>query len=109
MISAKSLFGTTITLLAAMEGYGFNGMSVAFIAGCAPIGCIPASIMFAALIYGGMSVQQALGVPSDIINITIGTIVFFTALPGIAPYFADKIKQRREAKELANGTKAGEA
>ncbi|MBR3313677.1 MAG: ABC transporter permease [Atopobiaceae bacterium] len=109
---ALAITGTsphTITLLAAMEGYGFNGMSVAFIAGCAPIGCIPASIMFAALIYGGMSVQQALGVPSDIINITIGTIVFFTALPGIAPYFADKIKQRREAKELANGTQAGEA
>ena len=112
LAGALTITGTsphTVTLLAAMEGYGFNGMSVAFIAGCTPIGCIPSSIMFASLIYGGMSVQQALGVPSDIINITIGTIVFFTALPGIAPFFADKIKQRREAKELANGTQAGEA
>ncbi len=112
LAGALAITGTsphTITLLAAMEGYGFNGMSVAFIAGCAPIGCIPASIMFSALIYGGMSVQQALGVPSDIINITIGTIVFFTALPGIAPFFADRVKQRREAKELANGAQAGEA
>ena len=105
LAGALSISGTsphTITLLAAMEGYGFNGMSVAFIAGCAPLGCIPASILFASLIYGGMSVQQAMGVPSDIINIMIGTIVFFTALPGIAPFFANKIQRRREAKELAS-------
>ncbi len=105
LAGALSITGTsphTITLLAAMEGYGFNGMSVAFIAGCAPLGCIPASILFASLIYGGMSVQQAMGVPSDIINIMIGTIVFFTALPGIAPFFANKIQRRREAKELAS-------
>ena len=112
LAGALTITGTsphTITQLNAMESYGFNGMSVAFIAGCAPLGCIPSSIMFAALIYGGMSVQQALGVPSDIINIMIGTIVFFTALPGIAPFFADKIRQRREAKELANDAQAGEA
>ena len=105
LAGALSITGTsphTITLLAAMEGYGFNGMSVAFIAGCAPLGCIPASILFASLIYGGMSVQQVMGVPSDIINIMIGTIVFFTALPGIAPFFANKIQRRREAKELAS-------
>lgn len=105
LAGALAITGTsphTITLLAAMEGYGFNGMSVAFIAGCAPLGCIPASILFASLIYGGMSVQQAMGVPSDIINIMIGTIVFFTALPGIAPFFANKIQRRREAKELAS-------
>lgn len=89
----------TITLLAAMESYGFNGMSVAFIAGCSPIGCIPAAIMFASLIYGGMSVQQVMGAPSDIINIMIGTIVFFTALPSVTRIFADKVAEARKKKE----------
>ena len=89
----------TITLLAAMESYGFNGMSVAFIAGCAPIGCIPSSILFASLIYGGMSVQQAMGAPSDIISIMIGTIVFFTALPGVTGMIADALARKRKAKE----------
>lgn len=88
----------TITLLAAMESYGFNGMSVAFIAGCNPIGCIPASILFASLIYGGMSVQQAIGAPSDIINIMIGTIVFFTALPGVTPILADMVAKRHKQR-----------
>lgn len=112
LAGALTITGTsphTITLLAAMESYGFNGMSVAFIAGCSPVGCIPSSIMFASLIYGGMSLQQDLGVPSDIINIMIGSIVFFTALPGIAPFFADKIRKSREKRELAAGSQAKEA
>ncbi|MBQ9059147.1 MAG: ABC transporter permease [Atopobiaceae bacterium] len=88
----------TITLLAAQEGYGFNGLSVAFIAGCSTVGCIPSSLLFAGLLYGGMTVQQVMGAPSDIINIMIGTIVFFTALPGITPILANWIDKRRASK-----------
>jgi simple sugar transport system permease protein len=97
----------TITLLAAMESYGFNGLSVAFIAACSPLGCIPASILFASLIYGGMSVQQVMGAPSDIINIMIGTIVFFTALPGITPMLADMLAKKRRAQEEIRVSKDG--
>jgi simple sugar transport system permease protein len=82
-------------LLAAQEGYGFNGLSVAFIAGCSCVGCIPSSLLFAALIYGGMTVQQVVHAPSEIINIMIGTIVFFTALPGITPHIASWLERRR--------------
>ena len=85
-----------ITQLAAQEGYGFNGLSVAFIAGCSTVGCIPSSLLFAGLIYGGMSVQQVMGAPSDIINIMIGTIVFFIALPGITNALADWIERRHK-------------
>ena len=88
----------TITLLAAQEGYGFNGLSVAFIAGCSAIGCIPSSLLFAGLIYGGSSVQQVMGAPSEIINIMIGTIVFFIALPGITPKIAAFIERKKAAR-----------
>ena len=87
----------TITLLAAMESYGFNGMSVAFIAASSPIGCIPSSLLFASLIYGGMSVKA----PTEIINIMIGIIVFFTALPGVMPVLADRLAKRRQEREAA--------
>ena len=97
----------TVTLLAAMESYGFNGLSVAFIAGCSPLGCIPASLLFASLIYGGMSVQQVMGAPSDIINIMIGVIVFCTALPGIMPAIADRIAARGQSDEDIRVTKDG--
>lgn len=97
----------TITTLAAQEGYGFNGLSVAFIAGCSTVGCIPASLLFAGLIYGGMTVQQVMGAPSDIINIMIGTIVFFIALPGVTPMLADMVAKRRKSKEVLRVAKDG--
>ena len=93
----------TITLLAAMEGYGFNGMSVAFIAASSPIGCIPASLLFAALLYGGMSVSA----PTEIINIMIGIIVFFTALPGITPFLADLLAKKNNDQEDLHVSKGG--
>lgn len=91
-----------ISTMAGQDGSGFNGLSVAFMAGCSPIGCIPASILFSLLLYGGVSVQQAIGTPSEIINIMIGTIVFCMALPGIGPAIADALKRKRLEKE--NGT-----
>ena len=97
----------SISTLAAQEGYGFNGLSVAFIAGCSTVGCIPASLLFAGLIYGGMTVQQVMGAPSDIINIMIGTIVFFIALPGVTPKLADLIARRRRQAEAPRVSKDG--
>ena len=86
---------------------------MAFIAGCSAVGCIPASLLFAALIYGGQTVQQVMGAPSEIINIMIGTIVFFMALGGIVPSLADRIERRRmlraETASAAAGAKAAPA
>ncbi len=94
----------TIAILAAQEGYGFNGLSVAFIAGCSALGCIPSSVLFSGLVYGGMTVQQVVGVPSEVINIMIGCIVFFTALPGMGPKVAAWLERRAKKKEDVTGT-----
>lgn len=100
----------TITTLASQEGYGFNGLSVAFIAGCSTVGCIPASLLFSGLTYGGMTVQQMMGVPSEIINIMIGVIVFFTALPAMAPKIATWLERRKKARQsIDTDANAGEA
>ncbi len=99
LAGALTITGTSphsISTLAAFENNGFNGLSVAFIAGCSPIGCIPASFLFAGLIYGGQSVQQVMGAPTEIINIMIGTIVFFMALGGIVPMLAERIERKRK-------------
>ena len=89
-----------ISTLAAFENNGFNGLSVAFIAGSSPIGCIFAGFLFSGLIYGGQSVQQVMGAPSDIINIMIGTIVFLMALSQVVPMVADWLERRE--KGVAN-------
>ena len=98
----------SISTLAAFENAGFNGLAVAFIAGCSPLGCIPASLLFSGLIYGGQTVQQVMGAPSDIINIMIGTIVFFMALGSIIPMLADRIDRKRALAEEAGAHAAAE-
>lgn len=85
-----------ISTLAAFENNGFNGLSVALIAGSSPIGCIFAGLLFGGLIYGGGAIQSTIGAPSEIIDIMIGTIVFFVALTKIVPVLADKLLKRGE-------------
>jgi len=85
-----------LSTMAAFENNGFNGLSVALIAGSSPIGCIFAGLLFGGLLYGGQSVQSSIGAPSEIINIMIGTIIFFVALTKVVPVLADKLLKRGE-------------
>ena len=85
-------------VLSVFENYGFNGLSVALIAGASPIGCIFAGLMFSALIYAGQTLQSKIGAPSDIVNIMIGTIVFFVALVRIIPVWVNRYLQKEERK-----------
>lgn len=97
LAGALAITGTSphkISTMAAFENNGFNGLSVALIAGSSPIGCIFAGLLFGGLLYGGQSVQQDVGAPTEIINIMIGTIVFFVALTKIVPSLADKLEKR---------------
>ena len=99
LAGALSITGTSlhgIQTLAMFENYGFNGLSVAFIAGSSPIGCIFAGLMFSALIYSGQSLQFKIGAPSEIVNIMIGVIVFFVALVRIVPSIVNKFLERKE-------------
>lgn len=70
-----------IGILASQQGYGFNGIAVSLIAGNNPIACIPAGILFAGLRFGGSKLNSRLNTPSEVINIVIGIIVLFIAMP----------------------------
>lgn len=76
------------------ENNGFQGLSVALVSGNSPIGCIFTGIFFAALFYGGGSIQSEIGAPSEIIQIMIGTIVFFVALARIVPKLVERLGKR---------------
>lgn len=99
LAGALAIAGTAphkLSTMAAFENNGFNGLSVALIAGSSPIGCIFGGLLYGGLLYGGQSVQSAIGAPSEIINIMIGTIVFFVALTKVVPVLADKLSKRGE-------------
>ena len=93
----------SISTLASFENYGFNGFSVALIAGSSPIGCIFAGLLFGGLLYGGQSVQIAVGAPTDIISIMIGTIVFFVAIARVVTLIADRLEKRAAEKKAPKG------
>lgn len=82
LAGAVQVLGVTqnIGILAAQQGYGFNGIAVSFDYGRTTIACIPSGILFAALSYGG-KLNSALNTPSEVINIVIGIIVLFIAMP----------------------------
>lgn len=101
LAGALSITGVSQRLyeLMALENYGFNGLSVALMAGGSPIGSIFAGLLFAGLNYGGGTIQLEIGAPSEIIDILIGTIVFCMAIVTIIPLIMNKISQRGGNKE----------
>jgi ABC-type uncharacterized transport system permease subunit len=82
-------------ILAIMEGYGFDGMAVSLIAGNNPLGCIPAALLFGALKYGGSKLQPNIGAPFEVINIIIGIIVFFIAMPKLVEIITSYKSKKR--------------
>ena len=70
-----------IATLAIMEGYGFDGIAVSLIGNNSGPGCVFAGLLFGALKYGGSKIQDVMGAPTEVINIMIGIIIFFVAMP----------------------------
>ena len=83
-----------ITILAAQEGYGFDGIAVALIANSNPIGVIFSGLLFGAFKYGGTK-MQAVGAPSEVVNIVIGSIVYFIALSSVLRMLYIKLRDKK--------------
>ncbi len=73
--------GHKIAKLAVMEGYGFDGIAVSLIGNNSGPGSVFAGLLFGALKYGGSKIQDAIGAPTEVINIVVGTIILFIAMP----------------------------
>jgi simple sugar transport system permease protein len=58
-------------------GAGFNGIVVALFGQLHPLGAIPASVLFGAMIVGANSMQRVVQVPSSLITVLNGLVVIF--------------------------------
>lgn len=63
--------------LAVSAGYGFSGIVVALFGKLHPLGAIPSSILFGALLVGGDKMQRAVQVPQVFVTAMLGLIVLF--------------------------------
>ncbi|MBP9681050.1 MAG: ABC transporter permease [Bacteriovorax sp.] len=87
-----------IAILAAHEGYGFDGIAVSLIGSNSPIGATLAGFFLGTLKYSGQKIQSALEAPSEVISIMIGAIIFFIAIPVIFEKFIDQFLKLWEKK-----------
>jgi simple sugar transport system permease protein len=74
---------------------GFNGIVVALFGHLHPLGSIPASFLFGALIVGANSLQRSMQVPSAFIIALNGLVVIFVVS---SEYWRRKIARRRDSE-----------
>jgi simple sugar transport system permease protein len=85
---------------------GFNGIVVALFGQLHPLGAIPASFLFGALIVGANKLQRVMQVPSSFIIALNGLVVVFVVS---ADYWRRRIARRREAEVVSEETSTSEA
>lgn len=83
--------GGRLAELAAQEGYGFEGITVALIGASNPIGCIFAGLFYGAMKFGG-SKLTIVKAPSEIVNIIMGCVIIVIAVSNVLKL----LKNRRE-------------
>ena len=71
--------GSRISIFSSQEGFGFAGIVVALMGCSNPFGVLVAGIFYGALIYGG-SKLNLVGAPTQLVNVIVGTVVFFIAI-----------------------------
>ncbi|GHV29192.1 ABC transporter permease [Clostridia bacterium] len=82
--------------LGGFEGYGNEGIYIALVANCSPIGCLFSGLFFSAIKFGSSSMQVKMGTPSEIIKIITGLIIFFIAISFAYKLVLARMKQRKE-------------
>lgn len=75
-------YNYSISEFAGQEGYGFEGITVAMIGATHPVGVLFAGLFYGAMKYGGKN-MNLLGAPTEVIDIIMGSIIFFIAISSI--------------------------
>ena len=88
--------GGRISIFSSQEGFGFAGIVVALIGCSNPFGVLAAGLFYGALMYGG-SKLNLVGAPTQLINVIVGTVVFFIAISVIFGNL--KYLQRKKQKQ----------
>ncbi|MDO5715632.1 MAG: ABC transporter permease [Tissierellia bacterium] len=86
-----------ISMMASQQGYGFDGLAVSLIAGNSPLGCIAAAFFYAGLTYGGGKLTT-IGAYSEIVNIVIGIIILFIAMPKLLDIISGIVRRSQKQK-----------
>lgn len=74
-------------------GYGWDGMMISLLAQNHPIGVLPASLFYAALANGALTMQSQTGVPQTVVVMVKGAIMFFVTAQVFVNYFRGRTRK----------------
>ena len=77
---------------------GFDGMAVALLGLSHPIGIVFAGLLFAVLKIGGASMPLGSGVPTEVVDIVIASIIFFVGANYLIRFFINKFSNKKDVK-----------
>lgn len=83
-------------IMAAMPGYGMDGIAVALIGGNSPFGVVLGAILFGGLTFGATGMKFGAGVPVELIRVVIASVIFFVAAHGIVRYFLKPVLAKKK-------------
>ena len=96
---AERVMGIHYAYLSGLSSnFGFEGIAVALLANCNPIGVIFSAILFGALSSGGQYMNFAADVPIDIIGTIQGLIILFMAAEKAFHVFTKKSVRKEAAR-----------
>lgn len=90
--------GQRISVFSSQEGFGFAGIVVALMGCSNPFGVFVAGLFYGWLTYGGSKLNLE-HVPTQLISVIVGTVVFFIAISVIFRYLANLKKPDTGKKE----------
>lgn len=102
--------GKRVSIFSAQEGYGFAGIVVALIGCSNPFGVFISGLFYGALMFGGSKltlVKSLAGksIPSQLINVIIGTVVFFISISVIFRYLKYLKREKKEPVAASSGAR----
>jgi simple sugar transport system permease protein len=84
LAGTSQVLGVTKSLTAGVsQGFGFDGIAIALIAGSRPKGVVLASLLFGALRAGSTPMQSTTGIPIDLVVIIQALVIMFVAAPAL--------------------------
>ncbi len=84
-------------VLSAAPSIGFDGMAVSLLGGGNPIGILLSALLFGVLKIGGLSMPGSAGIPNEIVEIVIASIIFFVGISYAIRYMLDRLPAKKEA------------
>ncbi len=74
-------------------GYGWDGMMISLLAQNHPLGVLPASLFYAALANGALTMQSMTGVPQTVVVMVKGAILFFVTVQIFIAFFRGRMRK----------------